>query len=89
MPSKQKLGTMTKRSIFLGDSLSQLLFALELISMFLVLREVKAGYQMGDIWGKVNQFHSMDDLMLYGHNKKQIDNSQHSTNILQRHLNGI
>ena len=46
---------------------------LALIPLSLVLREVKAGYQLGHILGKVNHHLFMDDLELYDQNKKQID----------------
>ena len=51
----QKLGTVRiRRGIFQGDSLSPLCFVLALTSMLFVLREVKEGYQLGDLYGKVN-----------------------------------
>ena len=53
--------------------LSSLHFVLALMSMCLVLRGVKAGYQLGDIEGKVNQLLFMDYLKFYGQNEKQID----------------
>lgn len=68
------LGTINvRRGIFQGDSLSPLLFVVTLIPLSLVLREVKAGY---DLTGKkelVNHLLYMDDLKLYGKNEKQID----------------
>ena len=41
--------------------------------MSLVLREVNAQHQLGELGGKVNQILFMDDLKLYGQNQKQID----------------
>ena len=41
--------------------------------MSLVVREGKVGYQLGDLQGKVNHLLFMDDLKLYGQNKKQIE----------------
>ena len=68
------LGTVNvRRGIFQGDSLSPLLFVVTLIPLSLVLREVKAGY---DLTGKkdfVNHILYMDDLKLYGRNEKQMD----------------
>ena len=70
---RPKLGTVkTRRDIFQGDSLSSLLIVLALIPMSLVLREIKAGYQLGDLQGKVNYLLFMDELKLYGQGKKQI-----------------
>ena len=63
----EKLGTVRiRRGIFQGDSLSPLLFVLVLIPMSLVLRDVKAGYNLGERRGKVNHLLFMDDLKLYG-----------------------
>ena len=46
----QKLGTVRiRRGIFQGDSLSPLPFVSALTPMPLVLREVKAGYQLRDL----------------------------------------
>ena len=50
------------RYIFQGDSLSQLLFVLVVIPMLMVQREVKAGFQFGDLWRKVEHLLFMDDL---------------------------
>ena len=38
-----------------------------------MLREVRAGYQLGDLRGKVNHFLFIDDLKLYRQNEKQTD----------------
>ena len=53
--------------------MSPLLFVLAPTPMSLVLREVKAGYQLGDLRGKVNPLIFMDDQILYGQNEKQVD----------------
>ena len=44
-----------------------------LITIALGLRDVKARYQLGDLREKVNHLLFMDDLTLYGQNKKHID----------------
>ena len=62
-----------KRGIFQGDSLSPLLFVLALIPLSLVLRKVKAGYNLGRGCGTVNHLLFMDDLKVYGKNEKEID----------------
>ena len=61
-----------KRGIFLGDSLSPLLFVLALIPLTLILREVKAGYDLREKV-RINHLLFMDDLKLYGKNENQID----------------
>ena len=59
----QKLGKLrARRSIIQGDGLSPLLFVLVLIPMSMVLREVKAKFQFGDLRGKVNHSLLMEDL---------------------------
>ena len=70
------------RGIFQGDSLSTVLFVLALAPMSLVLREVKAGYQLEDLRGKVNHLLFMNDLKLYGQSKKQIDTLINTMRIL-------
>lgn len=39
----------------------------------MILRKVKAGYNLGKNKGKVNHFHFMDSLKLHGKNEKQLD----------------
>ena len=62
-----------RRGIFQGDSLSPLLFVLSLIPLTLVLRKVKAGYDLGDGNGVINHLLFMDDLKVYGKNQNQVD----------------
>ena len=54
------------RGIFQGDSLSPLLFIICLIPLSVVLREARQGYTL-------NRPHSMDDLKLYGKNKRELE----------------
>ena len=61
------------RGIFQGDSLSPLLFVLCMIPMSLVLRTVKAGYELGKKEFSLNHLLFMDDLKLYGKSEEQID----------------
>ena len=61
-----------KRGIFQGDSLSPLLFVLALIPLTLILRDVKAGYDLREKV-RINHLLFMDDLKLYDKNEKQID----------------
>ena len=53
--------------------MSPLFFVLLILPMSLVLREVKTGYHLGDIWGKANYILSIEELKFYNLNKKQID----------------
>ena len=62
-----------RRGIFQGDSLSPLLFVLLLIPLTLVLRKVKAGYDLGNGNGVINHLLFMDDLKVYGKNQNQVD----------------
>ena len=60
-----------KRGIFQGDSLSPLLFILALI--LLVLRKVKAGYNLGNGLPTITHLLFMDDLKLYGKSENWVD----------------
>ena len=62
----ERLGKVEiKRGILQGESLSPLLFVLTLIPLSLILRKVKAGYDLGRNMGVVNHLFFMDDLKLY------------------------
>ena len=68
----QILGTVSiKRGIFQGDSLSPLIFILCIIPMTKILRNMRAGYMLGNV--KVNHLLFMDDLKVFGKNEKEID----------------
>ena len=62
-----------RRGTFQGDSLSPLLFLLSVIPLSLVLRKVKAGYDLGKNQGVINHLLFMDDLKLYGKTENQLD----------------
>ena len=61
------------RGVFQRDSLSPILFTLALVSLTLILRKMKAGYNLGEGKGNINHLLYMDDLKLYGKNQYQID----------------
>ena len=62
-----------KRGIFQGDSLSPLLFILTLILLTLVLRKVKAGYNLWNGLPAVIHPLFMDDLKLFGKSENWLD----------------
>ena len=63
-----------KRGIFQGDSLSPLLFIICLTPLSVILREAKQGYTFPKPQGgKVNHLLYMDDLKLYGKNKRELE----------------
>ena len=54
-----------KRGIFLGDSVSPLVFVLSLIPLCLILRKGKAAYEFSKSKEKINHLLFMDGLKLY------------------------
>ena len=79
----QTLGEVDiKRGIFQGDSFSPLLFVISLIPLTLLLRKMKAGYDLGGRQGKINHLLFMDDLKLYGKNENQIDTLVQSVRVM-------
>ncbi len=62
-----------RRGIFQGDSLSPLLFVLALIPLSKLLNDMKDGYHLGKNRPKVNHLLYMDDLKLYGKDRKELD----------------
>lgn len=88
-PVGQKLGTVNmRRAKSQEDSLPPLLLVLAIIPIWLVLKEVKPVYQLGDLREKINHLLFLDDLKLYRQNKRYIDKLL-KTVIQQRHQNGI
>ena len=60
--------------IFQGDTVSLLLLVIGLIPFSHTLRKVNAGYQVAqDQHKKIIHVHFMDDLKLYGNNKKEAE----------------
>ena len=61
------------RGIFQRDSLSPLMFVICIIPLSLLLREIKASYELGRKEFKLNHLLFMNDLKLFGRNEDQID----------------
>ena len=72
--SNLRLGNVkVKRGIFQGDSLSQLVLVLVMISLTLVLKQTKTSYELKKGVKKINQLLFMDDLKLFAKNEDQTD----------------
>ena len=83
----QTLGNVNiRRGIFQGDSLSPLLFVVALILLSMVLRQTKAGYDLGNRKGLINHLLFMDDLKLYGKNEKQVDTLVNTVGIFSKDI---
>ena len=62
-----------KRGIFQEDFLSHLVFVLALIPLSLILRKVKAAYELSESKEKINHLLYMNDLNLYSRSEKGLD----------------
>ena len=60
-----------KRGIFQGDSLSPLLFVLNMVPLSLILKKVNACYKWGKKEYKLNHLLFIDDLKLYSKSEEQ------------------
>ena len=70
------LGSVSiRRGIFLGNSISPLLFVIALLPLTHVLRETGMRYQLQNNEAKVNHLLFMNDLKLFGKNAKEIGSS--------------
>ena len=65
--------TDVKGEIFQGDSLSPLMFVLNMVPLSLILRKVNAGYEWGKKEYKLNHLLFMDDLKLFSKSEEQMD----------------
>ena len=61
------------RGIFQRDSLSPLMFVICIIPLSLLLRKIKASYELGRNEFKLNHLLFMNDLKLFGRSEDQID----------------
>ena len=70
-----------KRGIFQGDSLSPLLFVLNMIHMSLILRTVNTSYEWGNKEYKLNYSLFMDDLKLFCKSEEQMNTLVRAVNV--------
>ena len=68
------------RSISQGGSVLPILFVITLIPLSILLRDMKAGYMLGEVRGKINNLLFMDDLKLYGKTMQKLGSSASSKN---------
>jgi len=61
------------RGIFQGDSLSPLVFIICMIPLSILLRRENLGYAFGDEGQLVNHLLFMDDLKMFGKNKRELE----------------
>ena len=62
-----------KRGIFQGDSLTPLLFVLNIVPLSLILKKVNASYEWGKKENKWNHLLFIDDLKLFSKSEEQMD----------------
>ena len=68
------------RGVSQGDSVSPIFFVITLIPLSLLLRDMKAGYMLGEVRGKINNLLIMDVLELFGKSMQEIDSGASSKN---------
>jgi len=70
--SGEELGEVgIRRGIFQGDTLSPLLFVVAMIPLSYLLNKETMGYKFGKEGKKINHLLFMDDLKLYGGNRRR------------------
>ena len=72
-----------KQSIFQGDSLSPLVFVLQIS---LILRKAKAAYKFLGSKVKINHLLIMDDLKLYSRNEKELNSLVQTISIFSKDM---
>ena len=68
------------RGVSQGDIVSPIFFVITLIPLSILLRDMKAGYMLGEVRGKINNLLFMDDLKLYGKTMQKHGSSASSRN---------
>ena len=68
------------RGVCQGDSVSPIFFVITLIPLSILLRDMKAGYMLGEVRGKINNLLFMDVLELFGKSMQEIDSGASSKN---------
>ena len=68
------------RSISQGGSVLPILFVITLIPLSILLRDMKAGCMLGEVWGKINNLLFMDVLELFGKTMQEMDSAASSKN---------
>ena len=77
----------TQRGIFQGDSLSQLLFCIELIPLTNELNRAGCGYQVRGTERKINHLLYMDDLKLLGRKENDLKNEIKIVQTISKDIN--
>ena len=68
------------RGVSQGDSVSPIFFVITLIPLSILVRDMKAGYMLGEVRGKINNLLFMDVLELFGKSMQEIDSGASSKN---------
>ena len=79
---RERLGEVKiNRVIFQGNSLLPTLFAITLIPLSILLRDMKAGYMIGEFSGKISHLFLMNYLKLYGKTMQELDSLDQTVRI--------
>ena len=70
--------TKIQRWIFQGDSLSPLLFIIDMTSLNHILRKCTTGYKLSRSQEKINHLTYIDDIKLFAKNEKKLETLIHT-----------